>query len=122
MKNRILNLLVITFLFQFSMMAQSLKSHLWQDRVILLFADDFQHITLQKQLQLFEKNPEGLKERKLVVYQITPNAIRKNGEDFFEKNFEENICKEFNPKNDEFAFVLIGLILESPFFPPFYLS
>ena len=90
-------------------MAQALESHLWQDRIILLFAPDLQHSDLQKQLQLFEKNQAGLKERKLVVYQITPDNIKKNGGIFFEKNFKANLLEKYHPKKNTFTFVLIGL-------------
>lgn len=109
MKNRIFNLLLLIFLFQSCIMAQDLKTHLWEDRVILLFASDFQQTALIKQLDLFKENPEGLMERKLVVYQITPNAIKKNGVDFFDKKNNKQLFKKYGLKKDEFTFVLIGL-------------
>ena len=109
MKNKIFHLLLFTFLFQFSTMAQSLQNHQWEDRVIFLFSADLQHSTLQQQIRLFEKNQNGLKDRKLVIYQITPEGIKKDGVTFFEKEFKENIYKKYNPKNNEFTFILIGL-------------
>ena len=90
-------------------MAQNLETHLWEDRVVLLFAADLQQTTLQKQLDLLKENPEGLIERKLVIYQITPNTIQKNGVDFFDKKFNGQLFKKYKPKKDEFTFVLIGL-------------
>ena len=109
MKNKIFNLLLLTLFFQASLMAQSLENHLWEDRVILLFTPDFQHSDLQKQLRLFENNQDELKERKLVVYQITPDAIKKNGVLFFEKNFKANLLEKYHPKKNAYTFVLVGL-------------
>ncbi len=109
MKNRIFNLLLIIFLFQSCTMAQTLDEHLWEHRIILLFSPDIQNASLQKQLSLFEKNQEGIEERKLVIYQITPTAMKKNGTDFFDKKFNEQLFKKYKPRKDEFTFVLIGL-------------
>jgi len=109
MKNKILHLFIIIFLFQISVMAQSLEKHLWQDRIILLFAHDFQSSDLQKQLNLFEKELDGLKERKLVVYQITPSGIKKDGNNLFENNLKLQLTKTYQSKNNTFTFILIGL-------------
>ncbi len=109
MKNRIFHLFLLTLLIQSSTMGQVLKSHLWQDRVILVFASDMQDSNLQTQLQFFEKNLDGLKERKLTVYQITPTTLKKNSADFFEKNFKENLYQKYKPNKNEFTFILIGL-------------
>ena len=109
MKNRIFHLFLLTLLIQSSTMGQVLKSHLWQDRVILVFASDMQDSNLQTQLQFFEKNLDGLKERKLTVYQITPNTLKKNSVNFFEKNFKENLYQKYKPNKNEFTFILIGL-------------
>lgn len=109
MKNRIFNLFLLTLLIQSPTMGQVLESHLWQDRVILLFASDMQDSNLQTQLQFFEKKLDGLKERKLTVYQITPTTLKKNSSDFFEKNFKENLYQKYKPNKDEFTFILIGL-------------
>ena len=90
-------------------MAQLLENHLWEDRVILLFASDLKHPTLQKQLSIFKKNPDGLKDRKLMVYQITTDTIKKDGKYFTEKKITEKIYKEYQPQKNEFTFILIGL-------------
>ena len=78
------------------MMAQSLETHLWENRVILLFTPNFQNSDLQKQIRLLEKNQAGIKERKLVVYQITPDGVKKNRKYFFEKKFYAKLSKEYN--------------------------
>ena len=85
MKNKLFHLFIFVFLSQISMMAQSLETHLWENRVILLFTPNFQNSDLQKQIRLLEKNQAGIKERKLVVYQITPDGVKKNRKYFFEK-------------------------------------
>lgn len=109
MKIKIIIFSIFSFLFQLNMMAQSIASHLWQDRVILLFAPDFQNKNLQKQLINFEKDQAGLDDRKLVIYQITPDAIKKNGVNFLPKKSTPNIFKKYKANETEFTFVLIGL-------------
>ncbi len=90
-------------------MAQSLSQHEWENRIILLFAPDFQNQTLERQLDFFQKNEEGLADRKLIVYQITPDEVKKEGELLKNKRELENELKKFKVKENEFTFILIGL-------------
>ncbi len=90
-------------------MAQSLSQHEWENRVILLFAPDFQHQELKQQLAFFQKDQKGLEDRKLIVYQITPDKVKKEGKILAEKGEVENWFKKFKAKEDEFTFILIGL-------------
>ena len=99
---------ISTFLFQSSIMAQLIETHLWQDRVVLLISDT-PNIDLEKQLNLFKKNSAGLKERKIVCYQITPKVVKKDGVAFFEKDFRDRILEKYQPKKNDFTFILIGL-------------
>ena len=48
-----------------NMMAQD--KYLWKNRVIILAADDTTDVIFQKQLQILRSDPEGLKERDLVI-------------------------------------------------------
>lgn len=90
-------------------MAQTLAKHEWENRVILLFAPDFQNKELKQQLDLFRKNQKGLKDRKLIVYQITPTEVKKDGTPLNGKSKIGSWFKEFQIDNNEFTFILIGL-------------
>lgn len=90
-------------------MAQSLSEHEWENRVILLFASDFQNQKLKKQLDFFQKNKQGLIDRKLIVYQITPDEIRKEGKLLKEKEELKNELEKFKLAKEEFTFILVGL-------------
>lgn len=90
-------------------MAQSLSQHQWENRVILLFAPDFQNQTLERQLDLFQKNEKELADRKLIVYQITPDEVKKEGELLKNKRELKEEWKKFSIKKNEFTFILIGL-------------
>lgn len=88
--------------------AQSLSEHQWRNRVILLFAPDFQNEDLQQQLNLFRKNYEGLKERKLITYQISQKEIKLDG--VTQNTLQiKNWRKRYKIKRNEFTLILIGL-------------
>ena len=57
--------------------AQSLSSHQWKDRVIVISADDTSSQVLKAQISEFEKHQKGLDERRLVIYQSFSNQIKK---------------------------------------------
>ncbi|MFK7772052.1 MAG: DUF4174 domain-containing protein [Saprospiraceae bacterium] len=97
------------FLLNQACMAQSLSQHEWKHRVILLFAPSFQNENLQQQLKIFQKDEEGLTDRKLIVYQITPDEIKKEGEVLNENSEVKSWFKKFNINKNEFTFILIGL-------------
>ena len=54
--------------------AQNMESHLWQDRVILLFTASRQQANFQKQLLILTENPEEVTDRNLAVYTILPDG------------------------------------------------
>jgi len=56
--------------------AQNLEKHLWNDRVLLIITPSLENGNSKKQLAELNDNVKALKERKLVVYQITPKAYR----------------------------------------------
>ncbi len=66
--------LFILFILPLSLMAQNpLQAHKWQDRVIILFAPYPEQDDLQAQLDRFEEEAQGMRDRKLVVYRLFPD-------------------------------------------------
>ena len=90
-------------------MTQSLSQHEWENRVILLFAPDFQNQTLKQQLGFFQKNKKGLADRKLIVYQITREEVKKDGKLLKENSVLSSSFNQFKVNKNEFTFILIGL-------------
>lgn len=90
-------------------MTQSLSQHEWENRVILLFAPDFQNQTLIQQLGFFQKNKKGLADRKLIVYQITREEVKKDGKLLKENSVLSSSFNQFKVNKNEFTFILIGL-------------
>ena len=90
-------------------MTQSLSQHEWENRVILLFAPDFQNQTLKQQLGFFQKNKKGLADRKLIVYQITREEVKKDGKLLKENSELSSSFNQFKVNKNEFTFILIGL-------------
>ena len=91
-----------------SVQSQDLASHQWKDRVILLFTDDLEDQTYQNQIIELQNCKSGLKDRKLVVYHITPTAYKKG---LSSTNWIDTAQKFYSYKktNSAFEFVLIGL-------------
>lgn len=90
-------------------MAQSLAQHEWENRVILLFAPDFENKELKQQLGFFQNDKKGMEDRKLIVYQITPTEVKKDGTDLNQKNEIVSSFEKFKVDKKGFTFILIGL-------------
>ncbi len=74
-----------------------LKKYQWKNRVILLYAPSGMDEKLAKQNKVLAQDEAGIKERDLVIHQVTPDA-----EDIFDAVRSEYGLKE------SFTFVLIG--------------
>lgn len=96
------------FFFMITTNAQDLSSHQWQERVLLIFSDDTTKEIFTKQMAELSQNQEDLKERKLIVYQITPDAFRRgSGNDGWEKG--NGLYKKHNTSSASFRIILLGL-------------
>ena len=91
-----------------SIYAQDLNNHQWQNRIILILIDDEKNDTYKKQLIEFKKESTGLKERKLIVYHIKPNALKKGlNNNIWKKTKTKH--KDYKKTNASFEILLIGL-------------
>lgn len=97
------------FLNQKIISAQDLNRHQWNDRLVLLFAPEAEHPFLQKQIKIFQKDQMGMKERKLLVYYITPHAVLMPGNQPGNANFAKALYKEYEVEKEAFTFILVGL-------------
>lgn len=89
-------------------MSQSLKSHQWEDRVILIFAESIQNSLYQQQQRLLQANAEELKDRDLVVYRILDQKGIEPGGKTMKMKWADDLRKRYNRTNKSFFFVLLG--------------
>jgi len=104
-KAAILFLLILTGM---NLNAQDLSKHQWKDRLVLIIAEDENNKTFQQQLTELQKHQQGLKERKLVIYQILPT---KYSTGFEEENWQQSseLYHKYKAKKSGFRVILIGL-------------
>ncbi len=105
MKTLLLAVTLFTVLFG---SAQDLSKHKWENRLILILTDDENNSTFQSQLEEFSKDLNGLKERKLIIYQIFPGEY-KTGLNGDNKKKSSRLYNEYKKTNAGFEVVLLGL-------------
>ena len=89
--------------------AQDLNSHLWEDRLLLVLAEDATDENFQNQLKILRENSKGLEERKLVVYQILPGKFKKGLKEETQWQQNKDLYKKYKPGNSNFQIILVGL-------------
>ncbi|WP_435412245.1 DUF4174 domain-containing protein [Psychroserpens mesophilus] len=92
-----------------SIKGQNLKSHRWNDRVLLVITDSETNLLFQQQMQSLEVHRNALDNRKLIVYQVTSKAFKTGfvASDIWIKS--SNLYSSFNSESLSFKVVLIGL-------------
>jgi len=88
--------------------AQDLFKHQWKDRLVLIIAEDENNKTFKQQLTELQKHPQGLNERKLVIYQILPEKYTTGIE---EENWKisSDLYSTYKALKSDFRVILIGL-------------
>jgi len=91
------------------MTAQNLEKHQWKERLVLVITSSMKNETFKKQLSELQNDKNGLKERKLIVYQIEPKKFR-TGTDYSGKWYpNKSPYQTFNKAKKAFKVLLIGL-------------
>lgn len=88
--------------------AQYLSKHRWKDRLVLLLSDDLANPELRKQQQVLKGLKHELKDRKIVVYTVTPEFLY-TGLKEMNKNRNYTIYREYKKGKASFQVVLLGL-------------
>jgi hypothetical protein len=107
-------LLVLTFLTLFGALnAQPLSSHQWKNRVLLVLAPDLESEAYFQQLAAWRKDPEGLLERKLIIYHVLPNQFAletpSDGEISPDWKTADFLYQKYATAENPFQVLLIGL-------------
>lgn len=96
--------------------AQDLSNHQWENRILLVISEDFENgkIPLEffNQIKELNKNRDGLKERKVVIYNVLPteyqfiNTINHKETDWTKS---DSLFVSYNQEKAPFKVILIGL-------------
>jgi len=96
-------------LFMVNANAQNLSAHQWKNRIILILVNDTTSPELQAQLTEFRTHSAGMKERKLVVYQIQPNQFQRGLNTENQWINSNKLHKKYKSDDNPFEVILIGL-------------
>lgn len=96
-------ILVFIILFSGNMFAQDLSKHQWKDRLLIIYAEKYDHPLVQEQLEMLAATKDKLKDLKLKVYVVT-------GTEYW-FNFSEEPQPLFKQQSFDTSFkvVLVGL-------------
>jgi len=89
--------------------AQNLSAHQWKNRIILILVGDVINPELQAQLTEFGTQLAGMKERKLVVYQVQANQFQRGSNADNEWIHSNKLYKKHKSDDSPFEVILIGL-------------
>ena len=94
-------------LFSITINGQNMEKHQWENRVLLIFADDVNNDLFQNQLKALISKERDLKERKLIIYKFTKSKFSTD----FNSNWESStkLFEKYINKKDAFKILLIGL-------------
>lgn len=87
--------------------AQDISKHHWKDRLLLIITEDENNEKFQKQLTEIQKHVSGLKDRKLVIYQILPKKSSTGFQETWKSSTE--LYKKYRSRDGDFRVILIGL-------------
>lgn len=89
--------------------AQSLSSHQWKDRLVVIYSNATSNSTFQNQLNELKKESEGIRDRKIVIYQSINGKVKKGlvGNENWDNSEIE--FQKLNDSPSKFEVLLIGL-------------
>jgi len=85
--------------------AQEMVKHQWKERVLLLLTDAVQNSVFKEQVDIFKTESTNFKERKLIIYKVTPKGYIKGNKWFYTDKFH----KYYKKNKSTFEIVLLGL-------------
>lgn len=100
-------LLIFFMLSSYFLFSQNMENHLWKHRVLLIYSVDEKSQEHENQLTILKEHKEKLLDRKIVIYSFTEKKYSFNFENKWKNS--EILYSKFNPKNEPFAVILIGL-------------
>jgi hypothetical protein len=89
--------------------AQSLSSHRWKDRVLVIYSTDSSNSTLLNQIKELKKDEKGLHDRKIVIYQSINGKVKQGMTENGNLEVIEFEGLKRRKPSSEFEIQLIGL-------------
>ena len=102
----LVSLMTISF---FSGFGQDLAEYRWENRLLLIVADEHALPKVQDQLRQYQSVKSGLQERKLIIYTILPKRYQIANNDKGEWIMSKEYFHRYKPSNKTFEITLIGL-------------
>ncbi|MCK0146521.1 DUF4174 domain-containing protein [Arenibacter sp. F26102] len=110
---KLTGLLLIGVLMMNYTYGQDLKKHQWENRVVLIVSQKEDSKTYQEQITEFNRLPQELVERRIIVYQILPDRYKLMNYQLKEKDIEwitsPTLFDKFVNNKEDFKVILIGL-------------
>ncbi len=91
------------------MNSQDLTKYRWENRLLLIMTSDVKKNEFHNQIVEFSNDQKGLQERKLLVFQISPNAFRIGLDSNSKWQTSQTLYQEHKVTNNQLEIVLIGL-------------
>lgn len=91
-----------------SKVAFDLKAYQWQNRVLLVFAPSANSPAYQRQMQLFQSQQAGFKERDLLLVELLTEGTSRAGEQPIGEADVERVRSRFKIAPQEFRVILVG--------------
>ena len=103
-------LMAVFLLPSMDLQSQDLEQHRWNNRLILIFFNDYKDTDLTDQLSEFKNFETGLHERKVLVDQITPDKFKLGWNDQHKwEQASEDLFSKYKITESKFEVLLIGL-------------
>jgi hypothetical protein len=88
--------------------AQDLSHHKWENRLVLILVDNPDNDKYLKQVKELKDHEDGVRERKIVVYHITPEKFKVGLSDEAWQQSKTNY-KRYKETNSQPEIILMGL-------------
>ena len=102
---------IVFFLFLFQVLtsfSQEIKQHQWKERVLILVTKTTDNKIFKEQIAVFKKESKNFKERKLIMYNVTPKQYI-NDTKSTEWISNDTLYKQYKNEKSSFEIILIGL-------------
>ncbi len=86
-----------------------MSEYQWNNRLVIVIADDLQQSNYVDQLKEFQKEPAGLAERKLLVFYVRPKKYKKGIESDAKWQQSKKLYQQYKRADTPFEVILIGL-------------
>lgn len=87
--------------------AQELDEYQWNNRLVLLLTKNEICTPCERQLNALKHNAEGVPERKILTFVVTPQKFKNTLDETWKENKE--LYTRFRKTESDFEFILIGL-------------